>query len=179
MNELCLLGRDENTTYRPHDLGTPSRRDAGGLSGRWGAGKATKGHRSAWSILGWQFPVVILTLGPTQSVALASRRFLGGWEGWGAGFRCHCQTGSWKSLNHIFSDATDLLSASMFVKSPAEFIPIQDESGNFGHVAGKHCLHAWNKETRAKKKNGMQRGFDPSGGSTTSWHTYFLPLTAL
>lgn len=100
-----------------------------------------------------------------------------GCGGGGAGFRCHRD--SWKPLNHIFSDATDLLSASMFVKSPAEFIPIQDESSNFGHVAGKHCLHAWNKETRAKKKNGMQRGFYRSAGSKTSWHTYFLPLTAL
>lgn len=59
-----------------------------------------------------------------------------------AGFLRHCQRGSGKSLNPISSDATDLLSASMFVKSPAEFIPIQDESSNFGHVAGKHCLHA-------------------------------------
>jgi hypothetical protein len=47
-----------------------------------------------------------------------------------------------KSLKHMSSGAADLLSASMFVKSPAEFIPIQDESSNFGHVAGKHCLHA-------------------------------------
>lgn len=101
------------------------------------------------------------------------------WGGGGAEFRRHLHRDSWKSLNHVFSDATDLLSASMFVKSPAEFIPIQDESSNFGHVAGKHCLHAWNKETRAKKKNGMQRGFYRSGGSKTSWHTYFLPLTAL
>lgn len=102
-----------------------------------------------------------------------------GCSGRGAGFRCHRDY--WKPLNHNCSDATDLLSASMFVKSPAEFIPIQDESSNFGHVAGKHCLHAWNKETRAKKKkkNGMQRGFYRSGGSKTSWHTYFLPLTAL
>lgn len=60
----------------------------------------------------------------------------------GAGFRCQRHGDSQKSLNHIFSDATDLLSASMFVKSPAEFIPIQDESSNFGHVARKHCLHA-------------------------------------
>lgn len=50
--------------------------------------------------------------------------------------------GLFKSLKHTSSGATDLLSASMFVKSPAEFIPIQDESSNFGHVAGKHCLHA-------------------------------------
>lgn len=65
-----------------------------------------------------------------------------GGEGGGVGFRRHRQRGSGKSLNPISSDATDLLSASMFVKSPAEFIPIQDESSNFGHVAGKHCLHA-------------------------------------
>lgn len=50
--------------------------------------------------------------------------------------------GLFKVTQPHLSDATDLLSASMFVKSPAEFIPIQDESSNFGHVAGKHCLHA-------------------------------------
>lgn len=86
--------------------------------------------------------------------------------------------GLFKSLKHMSSGATDLLSASMFVKSPAEFIPIQDESSNFGHVAGKHCLHAWDKETRAKQKWHAERLLR-RGGHETSWHTYFLPLTAL
>ena len=64
----------------------------------------------------------------------------GGWGG--AGFRCLRHRGSESHSTTSFFNATDLLSASMFVKSPAEFIPIQDESSNFGHVAGKHCLHA-------------------------------------
>lgn len=87
-------------------------------------------------------------------------------------------TGLFRSIKHISYDATDLLSASMFVKSSAEFIPIQDESSNFGHVAGKHCLHAWDKETRAKQKRHADRLLR-RGGRETSWHTYFLPLTAL
>lgn len=46
----------------------------------------------------------------------------------------------------------DLLSASGWVKSSAVFLPIKDESSNFWHVASKHCLHAWNKNTKKKKK---------------------------
>lgn len=80
----------------------------------------------------------------------------------------------------LFPGVDDLLSASMFVKSPAEFIPIQDECSDFGHVAGKHCLHAWNKETRAKKKKWhAERILLQQRQQQLMAYTYFLPLTAL
>lgn len=83
-----------------------------------------------------------MLLQTVHSPSLKQWAGLGGWEGWRGMIQCHRRRDSSSHSSTSPLVTTDLLSASMFVKSPAEFIPIQDESSNFGHVAGKHCLHA-------------------------------------